>query len=271
MPVGYWCAGVVTTARTPEPRSGSRARPSPSRGSGTVEIPVAVYTSSCCGLPGYLDPDLAHAARPQRAADQRDRLGHPRDHHDPLRVRDHAPPPGQQGGQRRAQPGQTARVGVTEPVVRQLGELLPLRRRPGRAREQRQVRRPGHEVGPRAGGARREVPRARAGGPRGRAHPGPRPRPLRRYPSAVSCSYASVTSPRDTPRSAARSRLDGSRVPAASRPERTASRSAACKARRRTAPGAEAAGSSTSQAAEPSSRAVGGKRIGPGHRHGSGP
>ncbi|GAB1330915.1 hypothetical protein ACE1SV_52540 [Streptomyces sennicomposti] len=79
----------------------------------------------------------------------------------------------------------------------------------------------------------------------------PAPRPLRRYPSAVSCSYASVTSPRETRRSAARSRLEGSRVPGASRPERTASRKAAWSERPRARAGADAAGSSSSQAAAP--------------------
>ena len=58
---------------------------------------------------------------------------------------------------------------------------------------------------------------------------------------------------RDTPRSAARSRLDGSRVPGASLPVRTASRSAACSERPRVRAGAAAAGRSSSQAGEPGS------------------
>ncbi|MBB5807647.1 hypothetical protein F4560_007415 [Saccharothrix ecbatanensis] len=47
----------------------------------------------------------------------------------------------------------------------------------------------------------------------------------------MSCSYADVTVPRATPSWAARSRLDGRRVPGASRPSRTARRSSDSTAR----------------------------------------
>lgn len=47
MPVGNWWAGVVTTARTPDARSGFMAIPSPSTGSGTAVTPAEVYSASC--------------------------------------------------------------------------------------------------------------------------------------------------------------------------------------------------------------------------------
>src|SRR5215469_8252117 len=47
---------------------------------------------------------------------------------------------------------------------------------------------------------------------------------LARYPSAVSCWYASTTTPRETPRSAASSREGGRDEPRGSRPARIASR-----------------------------------------------
>jgi len=47
---------------------------------------------------------------------------------------------------------------------------------------------------------------------------------LARYPSAVSCWYASTTTPRETPRSAASTRVGGSEDPRGSRPARIASR-----------------------------------------------
>ena len=53
----------------------------------------------------------------------------------------------------------------------------------------------------------------------------PDPCLLSRKPSAVSWLYASTTSRRETPRSAASTRVDGSRVSGASRPVRMASRS----------------------------------------------
>ena len=47
---------------------------------------------------------------------------------------------------------------------------------------------------------------------------------LARYPSAVSCWYASTTTPRETPRSAASAREGGRLDPRGSRPARIASR-----------------------------------------------
>ena len=61
----------------------------------------------------------------------------------------------------------------------------------------------------------------------------PEPRRAVRYPSATSCVYADVTVPRATSSCAARSRLDGSRVPGRSRPSRMARRSSTSTPRRR--------------------------------------
>ena len=69
-----------------------------------------------------------------------------------------------------------------------------------------------------------------------------------RYPSATSCAYASTTTPRETPSSAASAREDGSRTPPASRPEPTASRSCASSCARSGAPPSRASASSSSGA-----------------------
>lgn len=85
---------------------------------------------------GVLHADFAHPARVQHETEQRRRLRHPGDDHDALGVRDHAPAASQQLGERRTQPGEPARVGIAELVVRQLGQHPALRGRPRGAREQ---------------------------------------------------------------------------------------------------------------------------------------
>lgn len=131
--------------------------------------------STVLGASGVLDADGVQPARVQRQAEQCRRLGHARDHHEALRIGDHAPAAGEKFGERGAQSGQPARVGIAELVVGQLGEHPPLRGRPGGAREQRQVRRPRHEVDLRARGAWSVVTRAWRGSPHGAAHPGAGP------------------------------------------------------------------------------------------------
>ena len=106
----------------------------------------------------------------------------PGDDHEALRVGDHAPAPGEQRGQRGAQPGQSARIGIAQRLVRQLARA-PRRWAAAHAARGNSDRSgvPGTKSARRAGGARREVPRARAARPR-TAPPTqvPAPRPLRR-------------------------------------------------------------------------------------------
>ena len=72
-------------------------------------------------------------------------------------------------------------------------------------------------------------------------------------PSATSCAYASTTTPRETPSSLASVRVLGSRVPAASCPDRTAARSSRSSAARL---GPTSGGSSSSRVALSSEREV---------------
>ncbi len=123
---------------------------------------------------GVLDTQGVLPARVEHEPQQGHRLGDPGDHHQPLRGGGHAPAPGEQFGERGAQPGQSARVGVAERVVGQFREHPALRGGPRGAREQRQVGCAGDEVGAGAGGAGSEITRAwRSAADRG-PHPGPR-------------------------------------------------------------------------------------------------
>ena len=124
---------------------------------------------------GVLDADVAHPARVEDVSEQRRRLRDPGDDHQPFRIRDHTPAPREELRQCRPQPGQPARIRVAEGVMGELREHRALGGGPGGTREQRQVGGARPEVGPGAGRARSEVPRARVGGPGGTAHPGPGP------------------------------------------------------------------------------------------------
>lgn len=125
------------------------------------------------GAAGVLDPDIAHPARVEHESEQCHRLRDPGDHDDPLRIGDHTTAPGEKRGEGGAQPGQPARIRVTQCVVREFGENPALRGGPRGAREQRQVRRPRYEVGAGVGGSRREITYAWPGRPHGIADPGP--------------------------------------------------------------------------------------------------
>lgn len=172
--MGNWCAGC--RHHRPHPGRPERVHGQPlgverQRYGGDARRRVQ---GAVPGTPGVLDTDGVRPARVQREPEQSRRLGHPGDDDEALRVGDHAPAAGEERGERGAQPGQPARVGIAEFVVRQLGEHTPLRGGPGGAREQRQVRGARHEVGPYARGPRSEVTRAWPGRPDGAAHPGSR-------------------------------------------------------------------------------------------------
>ena len=137
-----------------------------------------------------LDRDAPGAAGAQHAPDHRHRLRHPAADHDPLRRGLDAADAAQVGGERRPQPRVAAGRRVAELGVGHLAQGAPLGRRPRRAREQRQVRRPGPQVVARRGRRRRGGPARRRPPPRapraeprrGRSRGSPRPRAARTPP-----------------------------------------------------------------------------------------
>ena len=120
------------------------------------------------GVAGILDRDPPRAARAQHAPDHRHRLGDPAADHDPLGRRLHAADAAQVGGERRPQPRVAAGRRVAEVGVGHLAQRAPLRRCPGGAREERQVRRARPQVVARRRG--RRLGRSRGGDRRAWRH-----------------------------------------------------------------------------------------------------
>lgn len=89
---------------------------------------------------GVLDSDRYGATLAQDETQQGRRLGHPRTHHQTLRIGHDTAAPAEQGRQRHAQFRQTARIRVTEGAVRQPVQDRPMGRAPGGPREEREVR-----------------------------------------------------------------------------------------------------------------------------------
>ena len=221
-------------------RAPSTSSPSASTGIGTSRSPCALEVAPDAGAARVLEADRGRAPGPQqRAAISANAWAAP-----VVTTRSAGGRPGRPGPGRGSRRVRRA-AGARRPGRRSRGRrrvaaasARSYARRHGRAREHRQV---GHPRAQPARGrspvGRRRVDRRRRVGCRHadirtgslrtvvrrrvRRRPGvPEPRRATSRPSATSCSYAVDHDARDSRRSAARSRLDGSRVPGASRPSR---------------------------------------------------
>ncbi len=219
-PVGNWCAGESTAPPRTSRRAGRCAPRARRPRSGESARPALGATARCCGTHGS---SIASARAPvcaQRARHEREAVPEARADDHELGIGAHAAGAREVRGELLAQVAR-GRADRRSRATRPAAPRRPWRSALIQAACGKDVRsgRPGLKL-KRAGRA------SRSGG----VHAAPRPAARRRRPTCPhraaprgspppsSCAKASTTVPRESPRSPASARVEGSRVPAASRP-----------------------------------------------------
>ena len=118
-PVGFWWAGVTTTARAPDPRSLSTTTAVRVDRDAAVTEPGGREHLAGAVVAGILDGDQRVPAVAQHAHDQAEAVAEPVADHDLVGVGAHPPHPCEVVGHGLAQLRQPLRVAVAEVVTRQ--------------------------------------------------------------------------------------------------------------------------------------------------------